>query len=87
MYSMYYRGDSKDMAGLGKRPTVLVPAAYRGALDKLSKAHLADLVWSLAGRLAESADIDGAIFRVLLDESRIVSTYRGDKPLEVPPIR
>lgn len=73
------------MSGLGKRPTVLIPPTYRSALDRVSKAHLADLVWSLAGRLAEgSADIDTAVFRVVLDESRIVSTYRDDKPIEVP---
>lgn len=57
---------------------VFVPSAYRHAFDGVSKAHLADLVWSLAGRCADSADVSEDVFNQACQESERVSLDRGD---------
>lgn len=66
------------MAGIGKKGTVLVHERYRAALDALSKAHLMDLAWSLAGRNASSADDPHAVMSILRMESKVVAEHRGD---------
>lgn len=64
--------------GYKKRPE-FVPLEYRHAFDAVSKQHLADLVWSLAGRLAErSADELADTFARACEESARVSFERHD---------
>jgi hypothetical protein len=65
-----------------KKPAQLPPVEHALALDYLSKAHLMDLAWSLAGACATSADDPDAIMSVLRDHSAIVSVYRNDNSLE-----
>ena len=59
-----------------KRP-VLVPHQIARYMDTLGKGDLIDLCWSLAGRLAASADDPDAVLAVLADESDIVAGHRG----------
>lgn len=56
----------------------LVPVEYRYVLEALSKAALADMVWSLAGQTVESGDSPSQIIAKLRSEWGIVAGYRGD---------
>jgi hypothetical protein len=59
-----------------------VPLEYRHAFEGVSKAHLADVVWSLAGRCVEtSADVLEDVFAQACQESERVSLDRRDVSL------
>lgn len=60
------------MAGISKRPASYVPPEYRARLDKLSKADLMELAWSLASILEED-DPERAMAH-LVSEREILDT-------------
>ena len=64
---------------MAKRGMEFVPLEYRRAFRSVSKAHLADVVWNLCGRLADGGlDHIENIFTEACRESARVSFDRGD---------
>ena len=62
------------------KPPVYVPAAYRGELERLSKAALMDIAWDyarqLTGRAEDDPDLDRATIAELRDRAEIISINR-----------
>jgi len=58
------------------RPPVFVPLSERAELAKQSKAALMDLVWSLAGRCAESSDDRAEVMALIRQEVKVRELYR-----------
>ncbi len=60
--------------GITKKPTACAPSS----MMQLSKAALADLAWSLAGRCAESCDDRAEVLRIVVAEWNTIAAARGD---------
>lgn len=59
------------------KPPVLVPVEYREEIERLSKAALMDMVWSLAGQTVESCHDEPDVMRKFREERVIINRYRN----------
>ena len=66
----------KSRRGVMKKPPVLAPET--SGLMRLSKAALADLVWSFAGRCAACTDDPDDVNAEILGEWSTVARHRHD---------
>jgi hypothetical protein len=68
---------------MSKKGYRIVPPAVARHIGKLSKIAALELAYSLAGRLATSADDMGEVYDILRREFSVIATYRQDHPLAV----
>lgn len=63
--------------GVTKLPAVLIPAEHRAEVFKLSKAALADMVWSLVSANTECADDPALAIEAFRKEREVVLVHRS----------
>lgn len=59
-------------------PPALVPYKHTGELEKLSKAALMDMVWSLASRTVECCDDEHQVIHAIRQEWATVKRHREE---------
>jgi hypothetical protein len=85
---MYIKGmEVTNMSmGITKRPPHFVPKEFCGEMEKISKAALMDMVWTLAGRIAGNTESGTTSFEntapivaLIREEWEIVKIYRDSQ--------
>lgn len=62
---------------LNAKPPVLVPYKHWAEIEKLSKAALMDMVWSLAGQTVESAEDESDVMARIREERATIERCRN----------
>ena len=63
--------------GVTKQPSVLIPSEHRTEIFKLSKAALADMVWSLCAANTECADDPALAIEAFRKEREAILIHRS----------